>query len=87
MSDDPRLPYTVNGYFRKNLRVYRCSTPQWALRKLADFHKADYSGITITGPSGPLTEAGLHRIITCETSESGGAPVDVGALAAPALAA
>ncbi|SFM50253.1 hypothetical protein [Methylobacterium pseudosasicola] len=44
--------------------TYHCPTPEWALKKLADFQAAGHDHITITGPDGqPLTEADLRALV------------------------
>lgn len=88
MSDDPRLPYTVRGERKDGVVTFRCPTAEWALRKLADYEKAGYINITVTGSdSTPLSEAELNVIVANDNGPDGGAPVDLDVPTAPALAA
>ena len=77
MSDDRRLPYTVMGIYKKGLRTFLCPTPQWALRKVAEFERKGYTNITVTGPDGPLTSDELHSLVEVPTRSGNGATVAV----------
>ena len=84
MSDDPRLPYTVTGIYKNGFRRFLCPTPQWALRKVAEFERKGYTNITVTGPNGPLTEAELLSLVEVPTRSGNGAAVSVAVSNAPA---
>ena len=88
MSDDPRLPYAVRGGRKSGVVTFLCPTPQWALRKLADFEKAGYTAITVTGPGGAtLTKTDLDALVANDTPTAAGGPVSIDAPSAPELMA
>ena len=88
MSDDPRLPYAVRGGRKSGVVTFLCPSPQWALRKLADFEKAGYTAITVKGPGGAsVTKADLDALVARETPTVGGGPISIDAPSAPELVA
>ncbi|MCJ2121211.1 hypothetical protein [Methylobacterium sp. J-077] len=57
-------PFVVRARKPHGTATYNCPTPEWALKKLADFRAAGHDSITITGPDGqPLAEADLRAMV------------------------
>ena len=57
-------PFVVKGERRNGTVTYLCPSPEWALRKLADFAQAGYAGISATGPDGrPIGEDALAGLV------------------------
>ena len=80
--------YVEKAFLVALWRAWMCPTPQWALRKLADFEKAGYTAIAVTGLGGTtLTKADLDALVASETATAGGGPVSINAPSAPELVA
>lgn len=88
MSEQKPAFFAVRGEWQSSSFTFLCPDAATALTKLHAFRHSQYANITVTAPDGGvLTEDDLERLIRQGETPEGGAPVDIDAPTAPALAA